>query len=838
MKERKKSLAVFFSFVLGCALLTALLVLIHTNHRLENVQWQMLYTASDCSVNDLHEKQVEQLISEFSLDWYALRQVEYSQYSRNAQTLFLERGDNSYMTLTSHLEKGRFPKAKNEVVAERWTLLNLGLEPECGQEFTIHNDMTNREETCKLVGILSDNAGNKKYGTKSLYAPIKKEGSIGEKPLKFSVFLRFSEERDYEKQADAICQSLGIQKKQIKQCPGREDLDELRKTDAWMISLLLLIGAIIFYGVYRIELLARTKEYGILRAVGMTQWQLRKMILSELCKTYLVSVPVGFAIGLAIALFVSWLSGDRQQEIYLNNAKVAFSTVIPLWQIALGMVLMAIFVSMVGLCAGHATAKKPIPMLLSGENGEQAAAGGFSLRETYGRDRTLFCLGSRYLFKDKKTSLFVVLTICVGAALFTALFYQAESAWLYREDTKEMYYLNGQYEMGILHLDTIRDGIPQKALADIEKTDGVSSVKTMAGLPIRVMDDKRIKRNAAYYAEMNQACLLYNDYTWAGNDGTCDVYHSILYGYNEKALQKLEPYVLEGAIPKGGLQENQVILSIPRMDDTKENELPGYYRDGTPLMDYHAGDTIQIKYRSDFDTSSLTYMQLKDRGAKYTGRTYQVAAIVYFPYMSDCNRTIYPLLITSQEHLKTIYPDYHIQRVYIDGDSSLTAAQQEGLERQLIRIGSQSPDISTRSMIADIQKNEMLFVRQMVYLLSIATAAFILVLINIENNLRYRMEVRTGEIRMYRCIGMSVNMIRKMMAWENSLLCCIGILCGYIAANPVLEHLYRQSDRKAFGHPYHFQYGGFCVIAALILLLCVLLSINLLSSWKTKRIGI
>lgn len=226
---------------------------------------------------------------------------------------------------------------------------------------------------------------------------------------------------------------------------------------------------------------------------------------------------------------------------------------------------------------------------------------------------------------------------------------------------------------------------------------------------------------------------------------------------------------------------------------------------------------------------------MADREGAYAYRTYRIAAVVSFAYMFDCYRTVLPLLNTSDSQLKAVCPDCHIQQIYLDGSVSSQKAQ-EKLERTLIQIGSKNPDVSTRSRISDIRKNEMLFARQMVYIFSIAAVTFILVLVNVENNLKYRMQVRTLEISMYRSIGMNISMLRKMMFWENGLLGLAGILCGYAAANPLLRYLYGQSGRRAFGHPYKFEYGAFLFIAVLILVLCLLLSMLLTNGWKSKQV--
>ena len=132
----------------------------------------------------------------------------------------------------------------------------------------------------------------------------------------------------------------------------------------------------------------------------------------------------------------------------------------------------------------------------------------------------------------------------------------------------------------------------------------------------------------------------------------------------------------------------------------------------------------------------------------------------------------------------------------MDGDENLTEEGREKLERKLIRLGSQFQGISTRSMLSDIQKNETLFRKQMVYVVGIAVISFILVLINVINNLSYRMQIRTQEICMFRAIGMSVKMIRCMMIFENTMLGLCGVALAYLCSIPVLKYLYEQSDME------------------------------------------
>ncbi len=118
--------------------------------------------------------------------------------------------------------------------------------------------------------------------------------------------------------------------------------------------------------------------------------------------------------------------------------------------------------------------REPVPDLIA-NYGNKEKDSVFSMRhfhwqkdgDRHGRTYTLYSLGNKYILKEKKTSVFVVLTICAGVTLFTGLAYQKNIAQHYREDTAEMYYLNGQYEMGTLSIGSAYDGVSRETAGEI-----------------------------------------------------------------------------------------------------------------------------------------------------------------------------------------------------------------------------------------------------------------------------------------------------------------------------------------------------------------------------------
>lgn len=834
---KKNTLAVFFSFVLAFMLLSVMMVLLHTNYKVASIQDKMYYTPSDCYIESLSEKQLSYLRKDKDIVNISLTAdygQEDSDYRYNNQRLLMDKGDSSYITMMAKVIEGRLPEHYGEVVAEKWVFLNLGLEPEIGKTFTIRNNYTDKTIKVKLVGILSDMLSSKRAGLVRLYTAFESHYNG-----KYIAYLKFKDEDGYYPKIKSIMKELGINKKRISQCPGMEDFSGLYKTDARVTGVIIFLCMVIFYGVYRTALIARKQQYGILRAVGMKKKELLKMMLAGLYHIYIISIPFGIMAGLLISFFVIKISGDMELEIYFYNERIKFVPVIPVIQILAGTAVLTVLVGLTGYIAGKKIITGSVIELISETvTGKAGKQGIFRIRKSGGKTSTLFQMAGKYIMKDLKTSCFAVLTICLGITLFTGLAYRAGTLKTFREDTKDMNYLNGEYTVTMLGFDSVKQGVPRQDVKEIQKIKEVAVVKTASGLPIRVIDEKDRKRNSEYYDDMNRRFKKYNGYSLAGYDGSDYVFQSMIYGYNTEVLKKLQKYVVSGSFNPLSIKDNEIVLLVLRMDDkNKKNKFPGFYKEGTPLMQYKAGDTIKIKYRKDLETGSLQYLKFKDTDADYIYKTYKVKAVVSFSYMEDYNKTIYPMLITSDSQIQKIAPDSGIQCMYIDGRKNMDTKSQNMLEQQLINICSQNSNVIARSMIYQIEQNEMFYRKQMVYIYGIAITAFVLMMINMVNNLKYRMQTRTREICMLRAAGMSIAMVKEMMVFENTILGLTAILVALILSLPVTKYLYNISDMYAMGHSFKWDYTAFLTISSAALAICVLLSLRILKSWKVSQIA-
>ncbi|MCI9078478.1 MAG: ABC transporter permease, partial [Lachnospiraceae bacterium] len=551
---KKNTLSLFLSFVLTFMLASAILVLIHTNHRTENIEYKTIFTPSDCLIEDLSWQQVQKLKDNPSISHIALQQEIYNDgFNKNGKTFYLHKGDGNYITLMAKVIEGRLPEKPDEVVAEKWVLLNLGVQPEPGQEFELQ-DSEGRTRTVKVSGILSGMRGNISYGTLILYA-----GMDNAEDISYTAYITFKNAKNHDDIIKEICRELKVKQKQARKCPAREDFNELFYIDIQITGVILFVCLVIFYGIYKIVLVAREKQYGILRALGMGRRQMFIMVLSELYQIYFAGALSGTLAGICLAWIIANISGDAGTIVYLYNKSVEYNIVVPVHQIIVCIIVMAVFTGAAGYSTCRSIIKKPLAETISGAaqyKGNRLHFPGISGKS--GKICTLFSLSCNYILKNIKLSIFVIITMCTGIMLFTGLAYKLETLQLYRSDTKESWYLNGQYEMSVKSYNSPYQGVSRQAAREILEMDGVEDIKTSAGICVRVVDENGVKRNDKYYNKINADIKKYYGYGLHGHDGTNQVYKTSLCGYNSSALKELKKYVVSGSFDVENIKEDEI----------------------------------------------------------------------------------------------------------------------------------------------------------------------------------------------------------------------------------------------------------------------------------------
>lgn len=238
----------------------------------------------------------------------------------------------------SEPETGRMPKAKDEIAASSLVLKDLGVPCRLGETFTLEIAVNQEiiQHTFTLVGYWEGN-----QGMMAQCVNISRElcEEIAPTPLEpyyknvenysgyIDMELNFSTAWNIQKQADALMQRCGFDSNQVK-CGVNwaYETDSIETADAIILAGLLLLimlsGYLIIYNVFYLNVFNDIRFYGLLKTIGTTGRQLRRIVRKQAWRLCLFGIPVGLALGwcagrILAPLMMSVL--DQQVDAYSAN---------------------------------------------------------------------------------------------------------------------------------------------------------------------------------------------------------------------------------------------------------------------------------------------------------------------------------------------------------------------------------------------------------------------------------------------------------------------------------------------------------------------------------------
>ena len=224
-------------------------------------------------------------------------------------------------------EVGKMPEAENEIVLSDLTLQALGVPEEIGSKLSI--DMSIGDETNTYDFVLSgyyrgDPISMAQQGLVSKafqekYAPTK------QKPVSeyehndyagwISADFNFSNSFNIEKKTIALIERTGL----------RDDVEygvnwayagsSIDPSMVVICSILILTffaaGYLIIYNIFYLNIISDMQEYGLLKTIGTTGKQLRKMVLRRASFISAIGIPIGLAMGIGVgALLLPTISNE------------------------------------------------------------------------------------------------------------------------------------------------------------------------------------------------------------------------------------------------------------------------------------------------------------------------------------------------------------------------------------------------------------------------------------------------------------------------------------------------------------------------------------------------
>ena len=567
-----------------------------------------------------------------------------------------------------------------------------------------------------------------------------------------------------------------------------------------LLGVILLTGYLVIYNVFRISVAGDVRFYGLLKTIGTTGRQLRRMIRLQALALSAAGIPLG--------LLPGWLAGRLLAPILLRNLEIGGIEKIVVHPLiflaAAGFSLVTVLIS----CAvpGRLAAKvSPVEAVLYTEGSEY--------RKTNRNNRKVSPCHMAWasLGRSPSKTIITVLSLALAAVLFcmTVFFTDGFDMNKYLRDRAVCDFIVAPVSY-FNHTGT-GSGMDREMVSMIRERGGIRDGGEMyfrySGIQEIVPAEHITSYFGHYYPELGQSILERGEQT---GEGMCAV-NAMVYGADPFLLSRLN--VLEGNPDLLSAEDGHYIAAVCETDDY------GNAIDGSVWA--HAGDTVTLRYveESEYYDPRTGHVFGKDedfgsswaaRAVRYSDMEYEVAAVVTIPYTLSWRGIMGDGFVMGARSFKEYSPDAMAMYYAFDTREETNAAMEEFLAVWTNGAGREYNYESRASY-----EKEFSSFRGMFSLMGTALSfvAGLVGIINFVNAVFTGITSRRRELAVLQAVGMTNRQLREMLIWEG-LFYAVGSALLALLLTSVLEPVLSGVLEKAFW----FFSGRFTLLPAFLVL--------------------
>ncbi len=657
--------------------------------------------------------------------------------------------DENYASFTfSAPTTGRLPKTENEIALKSWMLDAMGLPIELGQ--TVHLDFTVDGTPYRIdftvCGFWDSDINLQPYGTAFISEPLANkllagiDVERGRTSGDYSGVTQVSANingnlADLKKNVDAITRETGINEDTSGVLINQAYISATMNGEVVAAMLLVMIiilvsGYLLIYNIFYISVIKDIKFYGLLKTVGTTQRQLRRIVNFQALWLCGIGIPIGLLLG--------YLLGIVLIPVLLSLLSIEYMSTPPnpwIFWLAAALALVTVLIS----CHGPAkTAGKIAPVEAVHYTGVTAISKKRIKRGINGAKISNMAYSN--LFRNKKKATLVIASISMGLILFNIVYTYVGS---FDVNKFLQIYINGDFLIASTDYFNYSKGyspsytLTKEMLSNVQKLDGVEQIAKVycelgfdqlegdikSSMDEYYRNDPLMKKQYSTDAEMDAHLAEMN---------TGSYIPAQIYGFDDYWLDKLGENIVEGTFDREKfLSGDYVVIGFDRQN----------------LFD--VGDTVSFNMHS-------------SNGEE---RSYEVMAKVNYSALSSLGAHFifmpgYSVYLPSSEFMSLDQPNIMSATVMTD-EASL-----DSLQTKIGALLGDNPEVDFRSRADYIA--EMKSDNQQSALIGFTLCAVILLIgiLNFVNTIMTNIFSRKQELAMLQSIGMTNKQSKRMLVLE------------------------------------------------------------------------
>ncbi len=684
---------------------------------------------------------------------------------------------------------GSYPQKENEIMVPLWVLERLGIEnPSIGMEIPL-SYYTENGNNGALVNEVFNLSG---WFTSYMYI---RSGNID------SILVSEELSQEYGKTAEAngsasvlfdnssrvleYCEQLKLdlglsETQKVKIVPAFDvDPGDMRTTLialSTVIAFLIFTGYLLIYNVLYISVSRDVRFYGLLKTLGTTPKQIKRVVIGQIVRLCIIGIPIGAA----VAFLLSFVA----VPLFLSNlGSIATGTVVsfsPL--IYLGAALFALFTALLG-------AFKPAKKAASISPIEAQKFTGIKINKSrvYSSvNGKPYKMAFRNIFRDRKRAAIVLLSLFLGITTFITITTLITSM---DTDNYVASYLESDF---MLQNNTVMVGYPEQKFTSAFM-DTIKSLPGFESLRVTTLEWMRLDYSPDEFGEYVDDYIKRNNAEGLTEQNIYDNFTGIIAGIDREALTELNK-TMDKPIDIDAFERGEFALIATNTPNLFENV-----------------DELTI-----FPMVCTSESGMQERPGSEPIKV-PVGGFVPQSFGKIC-RSFAPNVFVSNTLMNAVYGEPIVLKLHID----VAQGYEEQALDTLKQITDEVYEVSRQSKLE--AQEELRASKIMLYILGggVALILALIGILNFVNVMSVGIVVRKQELATLECVGMSRKQVRRMLVSEGLGYAVITLFFVFTAGNAITFGIFKLFQQQATYAIFTYPFIPVLMASLAVLAICII----------------
>lgn len=658
------------------------------------------------------------------------------------------------------LKSGRLPKSSNEIAVDYWALNYLNGNPKIGDKIKLYSGIRESKECGGVVDKYSwytdetfKKTGEKEYTIVGILSPKNfLSNSISanavtciDKTDSFkscNVFVKMASMDNVQGKSQEILKTLSS-KPTVKYNnellrPYFKGINQkVNKGLALAVTFIVLLITVctiaVIYNTFNISILERISQFGLLRCVGTTPGQIKRIVFKEALILGLIGVPLGLLTGIFAMRIVLYVVGLLKFNM-LANVSIVVSPLILVLSSIIGFITIFLSAAFPAMQASRISPMEAVKNSRSVKIEKIKKVKKSNLAKAVFGAEGLFA--SRNLRRNKKRFRITIFSMVISIVLF--IVFGSFINYAFKITGLQS---KGSIDYTLYTPDSVNSDSIYKDLRNIAAVQNVYKYYNLS-FPLTVPDNK-----------INPVYEKLSGKSIQNKDGKKQIQDVTLLSYGDDNLAELNKNLISGSIDKNSLnKQNGIMLVQTTKASTKDKRSAAI-----DVTKYNVGDEIQTpEMDKDNSGAKLKVMAILDKG------------ILNEKY----NEREGILLITTEEVFKKVTGIKDSSAFLITAKPDVSHTK---ITNYLSSLKYKNPGYFYNDSAAEAAQNRNDAISVSIFLYGFIGVIILIGCLNIENTISTNIILRTKEFAVLKAVGMTDGAIKKMIILE-------GVFYGLMAA--------------------------------------------------------